>query len=356
VRRLLLAALVGISCAQPGSAGSAPSPVAPEPTLPTPSASPAATFTASPIPSSVPTQPTPIPLPTFTQLSAPSRDVVWALVAGDHLFRSTDRGETWEERRLPIKVVIGGLMSFVSDREGWFIPAFVPGTACQQQGYELWHTSDAGDSWELLSYAPGPFDNQVFGPLFGQCKRGVLFADPMNGIVSASDPYTPPTVHRTSDGGKTWTRTRLPDPPGFATNGGGNALQPRSLRAVGSILLVDAVAVIDQRPVHYVFRSNDRGASWNVVATLANVNAALVFVSASRWLDLALASSTQETTNGGATWHAFATDYSQAAGVAPEVVFADAGVGYATVRGSVQRSVDGGAHWSGLQTPGTQRP
>jgi hypothetical protein len=38
---------------------------------------------------------TPVALPTIVQLSAPSRDVVWALVAGQLLFVSTDRGDTW---------------------------------------------------------------------------------------------------------------------------------------------------------------------------------------------------------------------------------------------------------------------
>jgi photosystem II stability/assembly factor-like uncharacterized protein len=56
---------------------------------------------------------------------------------------------------------------------------------------------------------------------------------------------------------------------------------------------------------------------------------------------------------GGATWHAFTFDYSQAAPIAPEIVFGDPLVGYATVRGAIQRTVDGGAHWTQLKTPGT---
>jgi len=60
-----------------------------------------------------------------------------------------------------------------------------------------------------------------------------------------------------------------------------------------------------------------------------------------------------ETTDGGATWHAYTTDYSQAAPIAPDIVFGDAQVGYAIVRGSIQRTVDGGAHWTTIKTPGT---
>ncbi|HTJ59582.1 MAG TPA: hypothetical protein VL333_00155, partial [Candidatus Saccharimonadales bacterium] len=59
------------------------------------------------------------------------------------------------------------------------------------------------------------------------------------------------------------------------------------------------------------------------------------------------------TTDGGATWHSFTTDYQQAAPVPPVITFGDAQVGYATVRGAIQRTIDGGAHWSAIRTPGT---
>jgi photosystem II stability/assembly factor-like uncharacterized protein len=78
-----------------------------------------------------------------------------------------------------------------------------------------------------------------------------------------------------------------------------------------------------------------------------------VFVSATRWLQIGTPSQSQETTDAGASWHAFATDYQQAAPVNPQIVFGDASTGYATVRGSIQRTTDGGAHWTAVKTPGT---
>src|SRR5256714_3555731 len=51
-------------------------------------------------PAQVPTS-SPIALPSFAQLSATSGTAVWALVAGTHLSRSLDRGDTWVERSLP---------------------------------------------------------------------------------------------------------------------------------------------------------------------------------------------------------------------------------------------------------------
>jgi hypothetical protein len=61
----------------------------------------------------------------------------------------------------------------------------------------------------------------------------------------------------------------------------------------------------------------------------------------------------QETTDAGKSWHPFSTDYADAAGVASTFVFADGSVGYGTVRGGLQRTVDGGSHWIRIATPGT---
>ena len=85
--------------------------------------------------------------------------------------------------------------------------------------------------------------------------------------------------------------------------------------------------------------------------TLPSALGAFAFVSELRWLQIA-PGAFRETTDGGATWRALSSDYSQAAGVAPTVVFADALVGYATVRGAIQRTVDGGSRWTVVETPG----
>jgi photosystem II stability/assembly factor-like uncharacterized protein len=60
-----------------------------------------------------------------------------------------------------------------------------------------------------------------------------------------------------------------------------------------------------------------------------------------------------ETTDGGATWHKYTTDYSQAAPITADFVFGHADFGYATVRGAIQRTMDAGAHWTTIKTPGT---
>jgi photosystem II stability/assembly factor-like uncharacterized protein len=280
--------------------------------------------------------------------------VVWALVAGARLFRSTDRGDTWEERPVLTDPLGRNEIAFIGQTEGWLARPAQPGTQCTFQSVGIAHTVDAGAKWDQIVVADPLASSDPSGLAGRQCKSGLTFVDAQHGFLSAYDPNSAPVIYRTVDGGRMWSASRpLPDPPGFTTIGAGVALRAGRVHAFGTTLLVDASGQLDGRPVSYVFRSADAGASWTYLATLPEGEGAFAVVSATRWLQIAPPSSSKETTDGGATWHAFTTDYSQAAPIAPEIVFGDALVGYATVRGAIQRTLDGGAHWTALKTPGT---
>ena len=101
-----------------------------------------------------------------------------------------------------------------------------------------------------------------------------------------------------------------------------------------------------------VYASDDKGATWRYVTTPPNApDGTLVLVTSPRWLLMGPPGTWQETTDGGASWHAFATDYTQAVPIAGAIAFGDAQVGYAAVRGAIERTLDGGAHWSQLPVP-----
>jgi photosystem II stability/assembly factor-like uncharacterized protein len=339
-RAFVLAALLAASCGSPAASPAASPSATP---FATPSVAVASPTRTAPAAVTSPTA-TPIALPSFAQLSAPSGTVVWALVAATRLFRSTDRGDTWTERPLPASAA-DPEVAFVSDTEGWAALHGAAAAQCGQQSLGLAHTADAGATWQALTPT---------GIAPAQCKEALSFPDAQHGFLSAWDPNSAPVIYRTTDGGRTWSASRpLPDPPGFVTTAAGFALRAGAVKAFGQALLVEAVGQTTSGQRRYVFISGDGGATWMHVADAPDPDSTVVFATGSRWFQLSAGATPKETTDSGATWHAFTTDYQQAAPVAPAIVFGDAQVGYATVRGAIQRTVDGGAHWTALRTPGT---
>lgn len=318
--------------------------------------------TGGPVSAARLTSPTPtgnggsIFMPTPVQLSAPTEAVVWALVpADDVLYRSTDSGSTWEQRPLPPEQLPPSEVSFIDDRNGWLATGGVPETQCNGAGEAIWRTTDGGASWnEIASVDYQQVGTGSSGIGYSQCKEGLSFVDASHGFLGAWDDNHRPTMYRSSDGGRSWSGSVLPDPPGFVTQSGGFTLRPGLVRAFGSILLVTASGRQDgdQTDRTYIFKSTDWGASWSYLATPPSD---VVLVTLARWLELSPILS-GETTDGGRSWHSYSSDYEQAAGVAPQLVFADSSTGYATVRGSIQRTVDGGSRWMLINTPGVTQP
>lgn len=298
--------------------------------------------------------PPPVPnyLPAVVQLSVPSSDVLWVLLENQYLYRSTDRGTSWQQQPVPPGNFPHPEISFVDDHNGWMATGGVPETQCNGAGTSVWRTSDSGTTWRLVaSVTEG-------APAFRQCKQGLSFIDTTHGFLAASDPNSPPTIYRTADGGQTWAGSTLPDPPGFTTQPGGFVLHAGLVRAFGNSLLVPAAGMQmgAQAEVEYVFRSVDGGATWGYLVTVGSGPVGVTFVTLSRWLKLSNDGTGMETTDGGKTWHSYPNGYQSAAGVASTFVFGDPLLGYGTVRGGISRTVDGGLHWTFIKTPGVYEP
>lgn len=284
-----------------------------------------------------------ISMPSEAQLSAPTDTVVWSLVAGGYLFRSTDQGRTWQRRQWVPYQGGGGnpVISFTNDQVGYALFPGVPGTQCGQAGAQLWTTHDGAATWSLVTEV-GPDLRPPGGLPFDQCKEYTYFYDPGHGFVAGHDTASPPTIIRTADGGKTWAESRLPDPPGFTTDGSGNALEVVQMKAFGNV--VYAVAQ-DGNGAGFVFRSTDLGVSWSYLATLPQSPLRVTFPEIERWLLIGNDGTGEESTDLGATWHGWSSGYQNAAGVASTFDFATPQVGYATIRGEVYRTLDGGLNW-----------
>jgi photosystem II stability/assembly factor-like uncharacterized protein len=306
----------------------------------------AAVSTPSSTPGFLSRPPGPIPMPSSAELSAPSANVIWAMVDYRYLYRSTDNGTTWEQRPVPATFqYFPPDISFVSATEGWFGISGEPNGNCASDSIAIWHTTDGGATWQSLGSN---------GIAQSQCKLGLSFVDSNRGFLSAWDPNHAPVIYRTTDGGRTWAASRpFTEPPFFKTVCD-SCIHMREgiVRGFGSTLLVP----VWQQSVpgtQYVFRSTDGGATWAYIASAAAQDGNVDFVTASRWLKLIGPGQSTESTDAGASWHRYPSDYSQAAPIAAEFVFGDALVGYATVRGGISRTVDGGLHWTTIETPGT---
>lgn len=290
------------------------------------------------------TRPPPV-LPGTAQLVAPSPNVVWALIDYQALFRSSDQGNTWENRTLPAPFGGRPFISFVDERQGWLLMPGSPATQCEEATADVWHTADGAATWQQLN---------VSGIAKSQCKDGIWFVDLTHGFISAADPNHRPTIYRTLDGGSTWSATTLPDPPDFQSAAGGFTLYIRWLKPFGRTLYLEAHGSQDGA-IHdrnYIFRSTDGGATWQWLTKAPPMG--IVMVTEARWLILVGGEAPQETVNGGQQWHPFTTDLNLDSPVlgGTQIVFADALVGYETGRGLLQRTNNGGAHWVRIAIPG----
>ena len=335
---LALLAVVASACA-PGSAKSLPSRTS--------------GATTSAAPTVLPTIAAPPPPGQFIriELSAPSADVVWAFTDG--LYVSNDRGATWQQRSLPPARGGGNPeISFVDDQDGWFASGGVPETQCNGAGTSVWHTSDGARSWQELVVVD--YEHLGGGGIgYRQCKEGLSFVDSSRGFLAASDPNFRPTIYRTSDGGRNWAGTTLPDPPGYVSQAGGDALRPGLVKAFGSTLLLPAWGMQPNAHMEteYIFRSLDGGATWTSIAATGSGSNNVTLVTDTRWLKISNAQPAFETTDGGRSWHAFTTDYQVAADDPSLFVFGDSQVGYGMVGSAIRRTVDGGSHWTLIKTP-----
>ncbi len=187
----------------------------------------------------------------------------------------------------------------------------------------------------------------------GGCKEAVGFVDTLHGFVGAGDVNQKPTVYATADGGQTWSPTSLPDPPDFKSQPG-FTLHVAWIKLFGSNLYLEASGQQQSEPLfrQYIFISTDGGTTWRWLTKLPSLSTAMV--TESRWIYLYPPNNSGESINGGQQWHPFQCDYSQAAPIAPQIVFADSSVGYAIARGTIMRTQDGGHHWVAISTPGMQ--
>jgi len=229
------------------------------------------------------------------------------LVAGGErgvVLLSDDQGNTWRQSVTPARAGLTAVQ-FVDDKRGW---------AIGHLGVIL-HTQDGGTTWtkqldglqlvklyeqaaQRLSDAGAAKAAQDYVQLLaddGPDKPwlGLHFTDAQHGIVVGA--YN--LALRTADGGATW------QPLSFALP------NPKSLHLYGVKVLGNTVVIVGEQGL--LMRSDDGGATFTALTSAYKGTwFGLVIVGDSDWLVYGLRGTAYRTTDRGATWQPVATNVS----------------------------------------------
>jgi photosystem II stability/assembly factor-like uncharacterized protein len=251
----------------------------------------------------------------------------WAAGSRGTLLATTDRGKTWQARRLPTSDGIRDIF-FTDESNGWLV--------CEPNIYELQNkqdprtyllqTNDGGSEWRKINLDPKDPDIRLLRVMFSSPERGWVFGE--GGVA-----FT------TRDSGLTWVR--LQTPTRYLLLGGTFIDDNRGW-------LVGAGATILQ--------TSDGGDTWHL-SRLFDANG--VRFTAASFIDnrLGWAVGNQgavfRTLNGGRTWQRLNSGVNTDL---YDVKFIDASEGWAVgAGGTAIYTLDGGLHWS-VEPTGTEHP
>lgn len=188
--------------------------------------------------------------------------------------RSLDGGVTWQSVRQPALSLTQ--IEFVDSKVGFAIGS--PGGILK--------TMDSGLTWEALAGAP-PEANSI------------AFVDVTTGFAVSTDCcHTPFQIHRTTDGGRTWTQTHTSD--SFALS---SLLDAEFNDNRGWLLFHEGVVVTDDRGVTWTERSLE--SDWRFIdAAIADEDSAWALLEP---IEFGETPGVVRTNDGGQTWTAIAT-------------------------------------------------
>ena len=140
------------------------------------------------------------------QLLSPSEG--WALVGGSLLFTS-DAGASWREITPPMEEGFEVRDVFFLSREtGWVVFSTSPAPDATALPVQMMRTEDGGETWHT-----DPFEATLALGTVGALQN-LTYVDPQHGWLTIGQTVTMNSsaadLYRTSDGGLTWDRLRLP--------------------------------------------------------------------------------------------------------------------------------------------------
>jgi photosystem II stability/assembly factor-like uncharacterized protein len=196
----------------------------------------------------------PVPVPTtagLRGLSVVDENTVWISGTNGTVLRTTDSGKTWSALPIPQAETLDfrGLHAFDANT------AILMSSGPAEQGQaRVYRTSDAGKHWVLVleEKTAGAFFDAV---KFRDSQNGILVGDPVAGRFM---------LYTTRDGGLTWQRVPPEKLPPALDKEGAFAASNSCLTVQGGD---SAWFATGGAATARVFRSTDRGQTWQVAET-----------------------------------------------------------------------------------------
>jgi cyanophycinase len=184
-------------------------------------------------------------------LSAASAQVAWAGCTGGKVFRTTDGGSTWSVDSVPGAATLDfrGIKAFDANTA----VAVSAGPAERGQA-RIYRTTDGAKTWTLAwnDSTKGIF---LDGVAFWDANHGFTFSDPIDGKF---------VVLTTDDGGRSWQRVPAANLPANLKGEAAFAASNTQLTVQGAS---NAWIATGGGAEARVFRTTDRGRTWQVAST-----------------------------------------------------------------------------------------
>lgn len=120
-------------------------------------------------------------------------NVGWVVGSAGRIYKTTDGGNSWVAQASPTTRNLSKV-HFIDSQHGWACGGWGDNTA-----YLVIRTTNGGTTWQNLS----------FGNTAYSCDD-IYFVDSLNGWICGYDNTINGHIHRTTDGGLTWTRQTIP--------------------------------------------------------------------------------------------------------------------------------------------------
>jgi photosystem II stability/assembly factor-like uncharacterized protein len=187
----------------------------------------------------------------FRSLSVVNDNVVWTGGRGGVFARTVDGGKTWKSDSIPgasglFIIGIYGVDAQIAYAAGTSFNDSVPLA-------KIFKTTDGGGTW-IEQYSNNQPKIFLDGITFLDSSHGVALGDPIDGLL---------LVLTTVDGGVTWTRVPPDKLPGALSGEAAFAASGRAITSLGDHVWIGTGGGANAR----VFRSADRGQSWQVSTT-----------------------------------------------------------------------------------------